>query len=82
MVAVGIARRMTEHGFSPNRLAVLGVNLILLVSLPWSAVLYPKCEDERRSVVSNDGRRMPCPWIRRGNRGNRFPAGVAFLRRI
>ena len=35
-----IAGRITEYGFSPNRLAVLGVNLILLVNLAWSAVLY------------------------------------------
>jgi hypothetical protein len=35
-----IAARITEFGFSPNRLAGLGVNLILLVNLAWSAVLY------------------------------------------
>jgi len=35
-----IAARITEFGFSPNRVAVLGVNLILLVNLAWSAVLY------------------------------------------
>lgn len=35
-----IARRITELGFTPNRLAALGVNLILLVNLAWSAVLY------------------------------------------
>ncbi len=40
-VALGaIAARITEFGFSPNRVAVLGVNLILLVNLAWSAVLY------------------------------------------
>ncbi len=40
-VALGaIAARITEFGFSPNRLAVLGMNLILLVNLAWSAVLY------------------------------------------
>ena len=32
--------RITEFGFSPNRVAVLGMNLILLVNLAWSAVLY------------------------------------------
>lgn len=35
-----IAARITEFGFSPNRVAVLGVNAILLVNLAWSAVLY------------------------------------------
>jgi hypothetical protein len=35
-----IAERITEFGFSPNRVAVLGVNVILLVNLAWSAVLY------------------------------------------
>lgn len=35
-----IAARITEFGFSPNRVAVLGVNIILLVNLAWSAVLY------------------------------------------
>jgi hypothetical protein len=34
-----IAARITEFGFSPNRVAVLGVNVILLVNLAWSAVL-------------------------------------------
>jgi hypothetical protein len=35
-----IAARITEFGFSPNRVAVLGVNVILLVNLAWSFVLY------------------------------------------
>ncbi|MDQ3996110.1 MAG: permease prefix domain 1-containing protein [Gemmatimonadota bacterium] len=35
-----IAARITEFGFSPNRVAVLGVNVILLVNLAWSAVVY------------------------------------------
>ena len=35
-----IGARITEFGFSPNRVAALGVNLILLVNLAWSAVLY------------------------------------------
>ncbi|MBI2430189.1 MAG: hypothetical protein HYV29_15585 [Ignavibacteriales bacterium] len=35
-----IAARITEFGFTPNRVAVLGVNMILLVNLTWSAVLY------------------------------------------
>ncbi len=35
-----IAARITEWGFTPNRAAALGVNVILLVNLAWSAVLY------------------------------------------
>jgi hypothetical protein len=35
-----IAARITEFGFTPNRVAALGVNIILLVNLVWSAVLY------------------------------------------
>jgi hypothetical protein len=35
-----IAARITEFGFTPNRTAALGVNVILLVNLTWSAVLY------------------------------------------
>ena len=35
-----IAARITEFGFTPNRVAALGMNMILLVNLAWSAVLY------------------------------------------
>jgi hypothetical protein len=35
-----IAARITEYGFTPNRLAVLGENVILLVNLAWSGLLY------------------------------------------
>ena len=35
-----IAGRISEFGFSPNRVAALGMNVILLVNLAWSAVLY------------------------------------------
>src|SRR5690606_38140211 len=35
-----IAARIGEFGFSPNRVAALGENVILLVNLTWSAVLY------------------------------------------
>ncbi|HEY7120119.1 MAG TPA: permease prefix domain 1-containing protein [Tepidisphaeraceae bacterium] len=35
-----IAARITEFGLSPNRVAALGENVILLVNLAWSAVLY------------------------------------------
>jgi hypothetical protein len=35
-----IAARLSEFGFSPNRVAALGENVILLVNLAWSALLY------------------------------------------
>ncbi len=35
-----IAARISEYGFTPNRVAALGENVILLVNLAWSAVLY------------------------------------------
>jgi hypothetical protein len=35
-----IAARISELGFTPNRVAALGENLILLVNLVWSAWLY------------------------------------------
>jgi hypothetical protein len=35
-----IAARISEFGFTPNRTAALGENLILLVNLGWSAWLY------------------------------------------
>jgi hypothetical protein len=35
-----IAARISEFGFSANKVAALGENLILLVNLAWSAVLY------------------------------------------
>jgi hypothetical protein len=37
-----IAGRISEFGFSPNKVAALGENLILLVNLGWSAVLYAR----------------------------------------
>jgi hypothetical protein len=37
-----IAARIAEFGFSPNKVAALGENLILLVNLGWSAVLYTR----------------------------------------
>jgi len=37
-----IAARITEFGFTPNRVAALGENIILLVNLMWSAWLYAR----------------------------------------
>ncbi len=35
-----IGARIAEHGFTPNRAAAVGFNVILLINLAWSAVLY------------------------------------------
>jgi hypothetical protein len=37
-----IAARISEFGFTPNRVAALGENIILLVNLMWSAWLYAR----------------------------------------
>lgn len=37
-----IAARISEYGLTPNRVAALGMNLILLVNLAWSAVLQAR----------------------------------------
>jgi hypothetical protein len=42
MALWAILARITEYGFTPNRVAALGENLILVVNLTWSAVLYAK----------------------------------------
>lgn len=41
MVALwAIVSRISSFGFTPNRVAALGENLVLLVNLAWAAVLY------------------------------------------
>jgi hypothetical protein len=40
LALTAIAGRINEFGFTPNRVAALGENLILLVNLVWSAWLY------------------------------------------
>ena len=42
LALAAIAARTTEFGFTPNRVAALGENLILLVNLAWSARLYAR----------------------------------------
>jgi hypothetical protein len=37
-----MAERISEFGFTPNRTAALGLNLLLLAHLGWSAVLYAR----------------------------------------
>jgi hypothetical protein len=45
-----IAARITDLGFSANRVAALGVNAILLINLAWSAVLYVRFLSGRGSI--------------------------------
>jgi hypothetical protein len=47
-----IGARITEFGFSANRVAALGVNVILLVNLAWSAVLYIRFLRRRGSFTA------------------------------
>ena len=46
-----IAARVSESGFTPNRVAALGENLILLVNLAWSAWLYARFLRHRGSFA-------------------------------
>ncbi len=58
-----IAARISEFGFTPNRVAALGENLILLVNLAWSAWLYASlpASPAARSPPWSDGRSPICP---------------------
>jgi hypothetical protein len=47
-----IAARISELGFTPNRVAALGENLILLVNLTWTAWLYARFLRHRGSFSS------------------------------
>jgi hypothetical protein len=46
-----IAARISEFGFTPNRVAAFGENLILLVNLAWSARLYARFLRHRGSFA-------------------------------
>ena len=46
-----IAARISEFGFTPNRIAALGENFILLVNLGWSAMLYTRFLKARASFA-------------------------------
>jgi hypothetical protein len=49
LALAAIAARISEFGFTPNRVAALGENLILLVNLTWSAWLYARFLRDRGS---------------------------------
>lgn len=50
-----IAARISEFGFTPNRVAALGMNAILLVNLAWSAVLYLRFLRRRGAFAAIEG---------------------------
>jgi hypothetical protein len=50
-----IAGRISEFGFTPNRVAALGENFILLVNLAWSAWLYAAFLRHRGSFAVLEG---------------------------
>jgi hypothetical protein len=47
-----IAARISEFGFTPNRVAALGENIILLVNLTWTAWLYSRFLTSRRPFAA------------------------------
>jgi hypothetical protein len=47
-----IAARISEFGFTPNRVAALGENLILLANLTWTAWLYARFVRHRGSFAA------------------------------
>jgi hypothetical protein len=47
-----IAARISEFGFTPNRVAALGENLILFVNLAWTAWLYARFVRHRGSFAT------------------------------
>jgi hypothetical protein len=50
-----IAARISEFGFTANKVAALGENLILLVNLAWSAWLYARFLRRRVSFAALEG---------------------------
>ncbi len=47
-----IGARISEFGFTPNRVAALGMNVILLVNLAWTAVLYTRFLGKRGTFLA------------------------------
>jgi hypothetical protein len=52
LALAAIAARISEFGFTPNRVAALGENLILLVNLAWTAWLYARLLRHRGSFAA------------------------------
>jgi hypothetical protein len=58
-----IAARITEFGFTPNRVAALGENVILLANLAWSAVLYLRFLRGRGSFATLEQWQTGYLWV-------------------
>jgi hypothetical protein len=58
-----IAARITEFGFTPNRVAALGENMILLINLAWSVVLYIRFLRGRGSFASLEKWQTDYIWV-------------------
>jgi hypothetical protein len=58
-----IAARVSEFGFTPNRVAALGENVILLVNLAWSAVLYLRLLRRRGSFSGLERWQTDYMWV-------------------
>ena len=52
LALAAIAARISEFGFTPNRVAALGENIILLVNLGWTAVVYARFVMGRASFAA------------------------------
>ncbi len=51
LALTNMAARITQFGFTPNRVAALGENVILLINLTWSVVLYVRFVRGRESFT-------------------------------
>ena len=58
-----IAARITEFGFTPNRVAALGMNVILLVNLAWSAVLSVRFLRRRGALADLERWQTNYLWV-------------------
>ncbi len=58
-----IAARINEFGFTPNRVAALGENVILLVNLAWSAVLYTRFMRRRGAFTDLERWQTNYLWV-------------------
>jgi hypothetical protein len=58
-----IAARIGEFGFTPNRVAALGENVILLVNLGWAAVLHIRFLRGRTSFSSLERWQTDYLWV-------------------
>lgn len=63
-----IAARIGEMGITPNRLAGLGLNLVLLVNLAGSrpGCIWDSCADGEVSPAWSDGKPITCRSTLRG----------------